>query len=106
MLKLLLGLALLCTYNGGQATASPLVGPPATQQRNDPAINVIPGKEKRAPIITSPESDPLESGDLFEGDLAIPTELIEEYYGTQNEHVSWWIPVASLLLFSPRYQYS
>ena len=88
MLKLLLGLALLCTYNGGQATASPLVGPPSAPPSNDPTINVISGKEKRAPIITSPELDPLESGDLFEGDLAIPTELIEEYYGTQNEHVS------------------
>ena len=88
MLKLLLGFALLCTYNGGQVAASPPVGPPDAPQRNDPTINVISSKEKRAPIITSPESDPLESVDLFEGDLAIPTELIEEYYGTQNEHVS------------------
>ena len=85
MLKLLLGLALLCTYNGEQVTATPLVGPPDAPQSNDP---IISGKEKRAPIITSPESDPLESGDLFEGDLAIPAELIEEYYGTQIEHVS------------------
>ena len=84
MLRLLLGLALLCTYNGEQVTASPLIKAPDAPQSKDPAIS---GKEKRAPIVTS-ESDPLESVDLFEGDLAIPTELIEEYYGTQNEHVS------------------
>ena len=88
MLKLLLGLALLCTYNGEQVTALPLIGPPDAPQSKDPTVNIISGKEKRAPIITSLASDPLESVDLFEGDLAIPTELIEEYYGTQNEHVS------------------
>ena len=88
MLKLLLGFALLCTYNGEQVTALPLIGPPDVPQSEEPAINIISGKEKRAPILTYLESDPLESVDLFEGDLAIPTELIEEYYGTQNEHVS------------------
>ena len=55
MLKLLLGLALLCTYNGGQVTASPLMGPPDAPPSNDPTINIISGKEKHAPIITSPE---------------------------------------------------
>ena len=87
MLRLLLGLALLCIYNGEQVTASPLTKALDAPQSKDPAVDIISGKEKRAPIITS-ESDPLESVDLFEGDLAIPTELIEEYYGTQNKHVS------------------
>ena len=88
MLKLLLGLALLCTYIGEQVTASPLIKAPDAPQSKESVINIISGEEKRAPITTSLESDPQESVDLFEGDLAIPTELIEEYYSTQNEHVS------------------
>ena len=47
---MLLGLALLCTYNGGQVTASPLIGPPDAPPSNDPTINVISSKEKRAEI--------------------------------------------------------
>ena len=84
MLRLLLGFALLCTYNGGQVTALPHIGPPDVPQSEEPAINIISGKEKRAPILKHQTHWKV----LISSNEAIPTELIEEYYGTQNEHAS------------------
>ena len=62
----------------------PHIGPPDVPQSEEPAINIISGKEKRAPILKHQTHWKV----LISSNEAIPTELIEEYYGLTIKYMS------------------